>query len=307
MPSMKGIRLGKERFLSLNSGKGTPNAISGLRQPGSPFSFGLAVILLFAALARLANTKAYPDLWGYLAFGRLFWTSGHFPYQDLFSFTPTLSRWVYHEWLTGVVFYPIYRAFGFAGLQLLKIGLGLVTLGLVYLTARRLRADVPATIIGLFISLGFLTMGYSPAPRPGVHLCILCTYAVPPGNCQANWTLAGPMAPGAPADPLVQPPWRFCSRPGSVALYALGEALSSRPFWPYAGILLISVLATLLNPYGWEYWQYVIHAVVMPRPQITEWASVLEAYRRRDRPRKVTLSNFCGLDFWFPGLVGPVA
>ncbi|MGA7579092.1 MAG: hypothetical protein ACLQUW_14120 [Desulfobaccales bacterium] len=296
MPSMKGIRLGKERFLSLNSGKGTPNAISGLRQPGSPFSFGLAVILLFAALARLANTKADPDLWGYLAFGRLFWTSGHFPYQDLFSFTPTLSRWVYHEWLTGVVFYPIYRAFGFAGLQLLKIGLGLVTLGLVYLTARRLRADVPATIIGLFISLGFLTMGYSPvrAQEFTYAFYALTLYLLETARQTGRWRVLWLLAP-------LQILWcnlhgGFVAGLGLVSLYALGEALSSRPFWPYAGILLISVLATLLNPYGWEYWQYVIHAVVMPRPQITEWASVLEAYRAgTDQGRLLYLISVVGI------------
>jgi len=266
-------------FLALNSGKGTPNAISGLRQPGLPYNLGLAVLLLFSALERLATTKADPDLWGYLAFGRLFWTSGHFPYQDIFSFTPTLSPWVYHEWLTGVLFYPLYQVLGSAGLQLLKFGLGLVTLGLVYLTARRLRADVLGTIVGLFIIQGFLTMGYSPVRAQVFTYAFyaLTLYLLETARQTGRWRVLLLLTP-------LQILWcnlhgGFIAGLGLVSLYALGEALSRRPFWPYAGIFLISVLATLINPYGLEYWQYVINAVIMPRPQITEWDSIFKAYR----------------------------
>ncbi|MGD0827158.1 MAG: hypothetical protein ABSA09_03620 [Desulfobaccales bacterium] len=227
----------------------------------------------------MATTKADPDLWGYLAFGRLFWTSGHFPYQDIFSYTPTLSPWVYHEWLTGVLFYPLYQALGSAGLQLLKFGLGLVTLGLVYMTARRLRANVLATIVGLFIVQGFLTMGYSPVRAQVFTYAFfaLTLYLLETARQTGRWRVL-----------LLLPPLQilwcnlhggFVAGLGLVGLYALGEALSRRPFWPYAGILLISGLATLINPYGLEYWRYLIHAVIMPRPQITEWNSVFQDYR----------------------------
>ncbi len=242
-------------FLALNSDQRTPNTISGPRQPGLPYNLGLAVILLFSALERLATTKADPDLWGYLAFGRLFWTSGHFPYQDIFSFTPTLSPWVYHEWLTGVLFYPLYQSLGPAGLQLLKFGLGLITLGLVYLTARRLRADVLGTIIGLFIIQGFLTMGYSPVRAQVFTYAFyaLTLYLLETARQTGRWRVLLLLAP-------LQILWcnlhgGFVAGLGLVSLYALGEALSRRPYWPYAGILLISVLATLINPYGLEYWR----------------------------------------------------
>ena len=77
--------------------------------------FGVLIILV--CLNALAGTVADPDLWGYLAFGRVFWETGRFPYHDLFAYVPTLDVWVYHEWLTGVLFYPVYRALGAAGLQ----------------------------------------------------------------------------------------------------------------------------------------------------------------------------------------------
>jgi hypothetical protein len=52
-----------------------------------------AAILLFILyiLYCLNLTAADPDLWGYLAFGRLFWGQDHFPYQDVFAYVPTLK------------------------------------------------------------------------------------------------------------------------------------------------------------------------------------------------------------------------
>lgn len=69
-------------------------------------------VLITYMLAVLSSLKAAdPDLWGYLAIGRLFWQSKSFPYRDVFSYIPNLT-WVYHEWLTGVMFYPLYQTLG---------------------------------------------------------------------------------------------------------------------------------------------------------------------------------------------------
>ena len=97
---------------------------------------GIFLFFLSFCLKLLVLQWADPDLWGYMAFGRLFWESRQFPYQDVFSYTPTLNPWVYHEWLTGVLFYPLYQGFGPQGLQALKYVIALGTLALVYLTAR---------------------------------------------------------------------------------------------------------------------------------------------------------------------------
>ena len=70
------------------------------------------LFMIIATLVILGQTTADLDLWGYLAFGRLFWGQPHFPYQDVFAYVPTLHPWVYHEWLTGVLFYPLYQTLG---------------------------------------------------------------------------------------------------------------------------------------------------------------------------------------------------
>jgi hypothetical protein len=67
---------------------------------------------------------------------------------------------------------------------------------------------------------------------------------------------------------------------GLIVLYALGEALSGRPFWPYVLTLVVATLATLINPYGWGYWSYLAKALTMPRPEIREWLPIWQAYHQ---------------------------
>ena len=52
---------------------------------------GLVFAFSSLVLGFLSANRADPDLWGYMSFGRLFWQSQKFPYQDVFSYTPTLN------------------------------------------------------------------------------------------------------------------------------------------------------------------------------------------------------------------------
>ncbi len=63
-----------------------------------------------------------------------------------------------------------------------------------------------------------------------------------------------------------------------IVSYIAGEAFSRRTWWPYFLVFLLSVLSTLINPYGVDYWIYLFHAVTLPRSEITEWASIFTAY-----------------------------
>jgi hypothetical protein len=243
------------------------------------------LFMIIVSLCFLSRTTADPDLWGYLAFGRLFWGQEHFPYQDVFAYVPTLHPWVYHEWLTGVLFYPLYRELGGAGLQVLKYALGLATLWAVYRTARRRGADpLPAAFL-LFVALGGMAPGYNPVRAQVFTYCFFAVYlyvletARLSGNRRWLWLLV----------PL-QLVWcnlhgGFLAGLGLILLYAMGEALSRRPFRAYLGCFLLAGLATLINPYGLQYWNYLVHAMLMPRPQITEWVSIFEAYKQGFLPK----------------------
>ena len=238
---------------------------------------GFLVVLVI--LNALSGTVADPDLWGYMAFGRLFWETGRFPYQDIFAYVPTLQVWVYHEWLTGVIFYPIYRALGAAGLQLLKFALGLATVWLIYLTARRRGANFWSALLGLWFVQVFLATGYSPV-RAQLFTYLffaLSLYVLESARLTRRWRLLAILV-------FIQIFWcnlhaGFLAGLGLLLLYALGEAVSRRPFWPYLAALAAAALVTLINPYGLEYWHYLFRAVTMPRPDITEWASLTKAWQ----------------------------
>jgi hypothetical protein len=245
------------------------------------------------------NDIADVDLWGYLAFGRMFWESGGFPYQDVFAYVPTLDPWVYHEWLTGVVFYPIYQKLGPPGLQMLKYVFGLGTLLLVYMTATRRGAHPLVAGILIAVVAGGAKISYMPV-RAQVFTffffalsLFLLERARLSGKWRGLWLL-----------PLIQIPWcnlhgGFVAGLGLIVFYALGEFVSRRPFVPYIGILLVSIAATLINPYGLAYWDYVVRAVAKPRPHVSEWASIFQLYYRGEAsimlPIHVFLLTFLGL------------
>jgi hypothetical protein len=239
----------------------------------------LGACVLLMAVRVLSRTMADFDLWGYLAFGRLFWKSGgHFPYHDIFTYVPTLPRWVYHEWLTGVIYYPLYQHVGAPGLQLLKFALGLATTGLLFLTARRRGADVLAILLIFVIIAPFYVAGYSPVrAQIFTYLFFVLTLywletSRQTGRYRHLWLLAPLMVLWCNLH------GGFLAGLGLLLIYALGEGLSRRPFWPYLAVFFVAALATLINPYGLDYWLYLFRAVTMARPEIIEWQSLLTSY-----------------------------
>ena len=242
--------------------------------------WALGLLVLAVLLDAMAKTTADPDLWGYLAFGRLFWETGVFPYKDVFSYVPTLPLWVYHEWLTGVLFYPLYQALGGAGLQLLKYAVGLGTVAMVYLTARERGASFVSAALVLWLIQLFPVIGFSPVRAQVFTYCFFAAsvYLLERARISQGWRGLWLLVP-------LQALW--CNLHGGclaglglIGLYALGEGLSRRPWWPYLRVMLAAGLVTLVNPYGWEYWRYLWDAISMPRPEITEWASLWGAYQK---------------------------
>jgi hypothetical protein len=56
-----------------------------------------------------------------------------------------------------------------------------------------------------------------------------------------------------------------------VLLYAVGDLLSRKNPLPYLWVLLTILPVTLINPYGFALWRYLVEASLMPRPFIPEW------------------------------------
>lgn len=238
-------------------------------------ALAVAVPVLLVA-GRLAITAADFDLWGYLAFGRLFWRQG-FPYKDVFAYTPTLTPWVYHEWLTGVVYYPLLTACGMAGIQAVRyLAAAGVCLG-VFATARTRRADAVTSGLFCFVAGELLVIGFAPARAQIFTYLFFAVFL---------WRLEAFRADGKWKRlvwlPLMMLVWAnlhggFLAGLGLIGLYAAGALQRRRGVFPLAVCALACALVTLLNPYGLDYWTYLLAAIRLPRPEVAEWASVWRA------------------------------
>lgn len=240
---------------------------------------GIALLLLVFLLSKLPKNLADPDLWGYLAFGRLFWETGQFPYHDVFAYVPTKSVWIYHEWLTGILYYPIFRYAEAGGLQIVKIILMIGTVSLTWATARRREAGLGGIALVIFLTHGFLS-GYSPVRAQifTYFFFALTLYILEVSRQTQTWQQLLWLMP-------IQVCWcnihgGFLAGLGLIAIFTMGEALSQRRFMPYLGALILSGLATLINPYGLDYWTFMMQAASMSRPEIEEWLSLAGAFQK---------------------------
>lgn len=220
------------------------------------------------------------DLWGYLSFGRVFWEEGFFPYQDIFAYTPTKPLWVYHEWLTGTVFFGLFKILGPASLQLLRYILAILTIYLIYATARKRGGSLFYVIVTLIPSILLISFGYV-AVRAQIFtffFFVLTLYILESSKKTGDGTILRWL-------PLILLFWcnfhgGFVAGLGLIFLYALGEGLASKKtVFSYLKWGMIATVATLVNPYGIDYWIYTIHAISMPRPEITEWYSAVTALK----------------------------
>jgi hypothetical protein len=266
------------------------------------FILGLSFYLFFVALFN--RSLADYDLWGYLSFGRVFWEEGFFPYKDFFSYTPTKTLWVYHEWLTGVVFFGMIKYLGPASLQLLRYILAILTIYLIYETALKRCSNRFLVIITLIPSILLISFGYL-SVRAQIFtffFFILTLYILESSKKTGDGTILMWL-------PLIQIVWcnfhgGFVAGLGLIFLYALGEGLARKKIVvAYIKWGIIASFATLINPYGIKYWIYTIQAVSMPRPEITEWYSVATALKSNVHIYPVSLFLIMSLIILFVLLV----
>jgi hypothetical protein len=257
--------------------------------------------LIFVAL--FSRSLADNDLWGYLAFGRIFWEEGYFPYHDIFSYTPTKPLWIYHEWLTGVFFYAVFKFSGPVGLQLLRYITIILAVYFIYLTAIKRGGSPISALIALLPAAVLISFGYVPV-RAQVFtylFFILTLYILEVARQDKKRQVLWWLIP-------IQILWcnfhgGFLAGIGVIFLYAAGEGAAGKKFLPFVKTGIVASFATLINPYGFKYWVFMCQAVSMTRPEITEWMSVFAAIKMHVQAAPVCifvcLSIFCLILFGF--------
>jgi hypothetical protein len=198
--------------------------------------------------------EADEDLWGRLAVGRLVLSEGRVPAKDVFAYVPTKPLWVDHEWLSGVVFQEVHRASGGTGLLVLRAALGL---GAISFLLHAARGASPWTV-------AFLSIAVSPLFAQGFNSVVRAQSFTFLFFAMTLFVLERGRAKGA----LVPLTALWANLHGGFVVGPL--LLLGYGFYGYAAAALA---ASLVNPYGLEYWRYLGKALLLPRPEIVEWRS----------------------------------
>jgi len=218
----------------------------------------------------LLKTNSDPDLWGHLRFGLDALAARRLTTIDPYSYTSDIP-WLNHEWLSEVTIAVAYRAFGPAGLIMVKIAL---TVGAFALLAPVLRRAPelwrwPSAFLAV---LGIVPIALTVRPQLWTMFFVVLLCRILNGTPSRRWVL-----------PFVLVVWAnvhggWIVGVGIVWLWSLVESVAGakgRPsLWITLGVPLACTLATLVNPYGVRLWIFIAETVRLSRANIVEWQPV---------------------------------
>ena len=210
-------------------------------------------------------TRADADLWGHLRFGLDILRDHALTTLDPYSFTQD-KPWVNHEWLSELLMGVAWRLGGSTGLIALKAS---ILTAVVVIVWRGLAGASHVARIWIVIGLAFGTIHVTSSIRPQVWtilaVALLCRTLVRDRMSELRWL------------PLLFAIWVNCHGGWIVGLGVVGAWAAADVYvlrarlWRWALVLGASVAATLVNPYGWELWQFLGETVRVARSDITEW------------------------------------
>lgn len=242
-----------------------------------PTKLFLSSALLLAGFSFLVTLSfhnlADGDLWAKLALGASLWerAPGGLSDHDIFAFTPTFPKYVDHEWGAGFVFFGCLKFLGPSSLMVVKMALAVGALGIALQVGRRLGAGLGALLLLAAPCALCVLPGYVPVIRSHAFsyfffaITLLCLEALDEGRRWPAAVLIGMMGGWANMH------GGWVAGFGIMMIYAL-LALLRGDRSGHRVIILVGCLAvTLINPYGYDYWRYLIPAVLHPRPNIIEW------------------------------------
>jgi hypothetical protein len=212
------------------------------------------------------------DLWGHLRFGVDFLKRGALTATDPYSFTQDVP-WLNHEWLSEALMAAAYLAGGPVGLVLLKcvvMATALLTAWQVFARGRDPLLSVACLLVTVDAALPIMVT-VRPHMFSFLAIAVVCRLLIAPtrfglavlpaifaiwANLHGGWVVGAAIV-GA---------WALAAPPEG-QVFGRGGRLS---------IVVVSMLATLLNPYGVHLWTFLAGTVRLTR-DITEWQPLWKA------------------------------
>lgn len=261
----------------------------------------LCAFVLFGLVA-MSRSKADPDLWGHVTYGKEVIRDGHLHDKTTWSYAVDDFRWVNHENIAELTLASVDRIGGQGGLLLLKSVLTIIVLGLPVWVAYRRGAGL-LTCLGLVVLLSSnISFHWLIRPHMFSYACGAILMAI------LATSLPGAIAARGDAKTFSKWLWLIppvmCFWTNAHGGYLAGMAIlmawlgldaielllqKDSRFWPtvrhHAILFSATVAACMVNPYGLELHQWMLSSLGRPRPEISEWA-----------PLPLFTTN--GLPFW---------
>jgi len=256
------------------------------------FIISLAIIFgLVFFIHRIENA----DIWYHLKTGEYILKNHTIVHQDIFSYTALGNQWINHQWLSQVLFYLIFKNFGFKGVILFSALIMNAALFLLASIAYKKSNYIVTTL--LFILTIFYSVLFIPI-RPliftyffaALYFYILYTYKYRDKNF--IYIL-----------PLLQVIWAnlhasFLLGIVLIFFYLFGELImwktkvfnqekiiKNHKYYKLLIIGIISILVSLLNPNGYRLFLYPTYLLKSKLflMHLTEWTSIFQ-YRSSPPP-----------------------
>ncbi len=235
----------------------------------------ILIFVFSASVFCFFRTTIDPDFWGHLQFGKDVYELKSIPQSDTYSYSAYGTKSINHEWLAELIFYSIYFNFSSFGLVLFKFFIALVLSIILY---KEIKDNIQSKLllVAVFlVSIKVISYGFAVRTQIFTYLFFaIVLLALKRHENDGDNSLL------------------FCLPPiflvwsnlhgGFVAALAVMAAyitikLASRSF-PDKKIIyvaLLSLSATLVNPYGIDLWEFLLRSMThTPLLYISEWNRV---------------------------------
>lgn len=219
-------------------------------------------MLIADTLGKSLTLLTDPDIWWHLANARLLLTTHHFIQTDPYCFTVIGQRWINWEWLAELPFWFSYRWLGLQGIYLLTWLILCANALFLYWRGYRLSRHAGAALWAALIGLALMTVNGGPRTIGIAYLAMSAELAILEASEQGNTRLLWLLPPLFCLWINLHGTWLI----GIVllALYiACGlvsckvgifeqDGFSTQQRNRLLSVLAASVVATVVNPYGWR-------------------------------------------------------
>lgn len=234
------------------------------------------VLLLGFCIFLASSSQDYDyDLYARFIVGENFFEKGVFNYRDYLSYTPT-HEWFDHEYGASLVYYLFFKYLGVLGLVLIQ-GLLIFFTGFFIIKTQQIQKHaypVSLVLMGIF----FILFEHQNPSLVRCHLFSFMFFAMFLYFLEKTRLSC---LKGKPSKILwLVPPlvivWNnlhggVVSGLGIIFIYMIGALISRQNWHQYFKVLIVSTPLLAINPYGFDYINFLVSANLKDREMITEW------------------------------------